>query len=134
MGGVKGYSDNDRGEATWGFVPFAYGLISFSWSCMHNIWATYSLQYFAIGRGVSDFPLMVANALFMIWNAMNDPIVGWLCHRRSSVPLFGVRDKMAAAVLYGGVSWGVLFAVMWLPWSSYGGFGAAFHFFVAACT
>ena len=66
--------------------------------------------------GISNWAFFVVQVLFMLWNAVNDPLFGWIGDRmvRGSRAL----DR-ARIVRYGGLVWCVAFSLVW--WAPSGG-------------
>lgn len=59
-------------------VCFTYGFIFFCTSLIHNIFLVYHVQAFVSGFGLSKFSFWVAELIFLVWNAVNDPLFGWI--------------------------------------------------------
>ncbi|VDL92678.1 unnamed protein product [Schistocephalus solidus] len=59
-------------------VCVAYGVIFFCTSLLHNIFLVYHVQAFVSGFGLSKSSFWSAELVFLVWNAINDPLFGWL--------------------------------------------------------
>ena len=115
----------------------AFALTMLASSSLNCVWVTYSLSYF---RGVARVPATAyfpLQALFALWNAVNDPLFGWLSDNaargRGRGPT-AVRAARAAALRWGGAAWALAFGFAWAPWPwPAGGAAAAAHFFFSLC-
>jgi hypothetical protein len=47
-------------------------------SAMHNIFVTYYLDYFLYRVRLTPFWFFFGQSVFLVWNASNDVIFGWL--------------------------------------------------------
>jgi hypothetical protein len=66
----------------------AYGTIMFCSSFMHNIFITYYVDLFTNVVRVDPLWFYLGQFIFMLWNAANDPLLGWLsdttnCHEHA---------------------------------------------------
>ena len=55
----------------------------------------------------------------MFWNALNDPMVGWLSDTSA-----GLTKRRIPAIKYGGPAWAVVFALAWYDWNANGEYGS----------
>jgi len=73
----------------------AYGATMFGSAAMNNIWVTYYIAFFS-ARVQSQW-FYFGQAVYMVWNAINDPLVGWLS---DAAP--GLTQRRTPAIMYGG--------------------------------
>ena len=88
----------------------------------------------------------VAQACYALWNATNDPLMGWISDRCTCPCLFrslgGGRGsalaRRARAIRWGGVAWAIAFALAWFPPplltnvnGPFRSYGAGLHYFFA---
>jgi Na+/melibiose symporter-like transporter len=69
--------------------------------------------------------------VYMVWNAVNDPLVGWLS---DIAP--GLTKRRIPAIKYGGPLWAVIFALAWYDLDYGGVYGsilAGVHFTIILC-
>jgi hypothetical protein len=118
-GGFDGWGDWGRqragGEASSISLAqaAAYGATMFGSAAINNIWVTYYIAFFS--ARVQSRWFYFGQAVYMVWNAVNDPLVGWL-----SDALPGLTQRRTPAIMYGGPAWALVFALAWfdLGWSS----------------
>eukprot|EP00960_Hanusia_phi_P000480 13542-Hanusia_phi.AAC.1 len=105
----------------------AYGATMLGSAAMNNVWVTYSIPFFSSRLSSSSF--FLGQALYMIWNALNDPLIGWLSDMSP-----GLMRRRIPAIQYGGPLWALVFALSWLDWGDEGQKGSllsAVHFTLA---
>ena len=101
------------GDDRLGYV--AFGATMLASAAINNIFATYYLDFFLSVVHVHQRAFYVAQTIFMVWNAVNDLIFGWLSD--SMAPLrHGRRDRLPI-IRRGGLGWCVAFCLVWWPWS-----------------
>ena len=116
----------------------AFGSVAFGTSALNNVFVTYYVELFTSVARLTPTAFYIGQVIFMIWNACNDPLLGWLSDTMP-LPAF-VRDpfnacnwrhggsgahpatvssveKRAAAIRFGGVLWAFSFVFVWWPWA-----------------
>ena len=86
----------------------AYGFGAIAENSMQNSVTNMANPFFNVALGVSPVLLGIAVMLFRIWDAITDPIMGWLSDRTQS--RFGRRRPY---IVGGAIVGGLLFALMW---------------------
>ena len=158
----------------------AFGAVMMASSALNNIFLTYFLSALlgdgendghdgCAGRGrrawlrgtpeLTPGVFFVAQASYALWNAANDPLMGWLSDRcvfsttSSSLSIVrcccgrgdnnirsnNILARRASAIRWGGLAWAGAFALAWFPpslpaWlnsSYYRSWGAGLHYFFA---
>ena len=107
----------------------AYGATMLGSAAMNNVWVTYSIPFFSSRLSSSSF--FLGQALYMVWNALNDPLIGWISDMSP-----GLMRRRIPAIRYGGPLWALVFALSWLDWGDEGhkgSFLSAIHFTLALC-
>jgi len=101
----------DRWKATRKAVCF--GLIMFSSSAMNNLFVTYYLDLYVNVMNLEATPFYIGQIIFMVWNALNDPIFGWLSDmfETSKDPIERRLDVIRRA----GWAWALAFALVFIP-------------------
>ncbi|XP_013398691.1 transmembrane protein 180 [Lingula anatina] len=93
----------------------AYATTSVGATMMNEVFMFYYVKFFLNLYHISEEWFNVAQVIFMIWNAINDPLFGY-CQDNSNLAC--VR-KRRHAVLYGGPFFALSFLVPWFPWGNY---------------
>ncbi|EKX46456.1 hypothetical protein GUITHDRAFT_107660 [Guillardia theta CCMP2712] len=107
----------------------AYGATMLGSAAMNNVWVTYSIPFFSSRLSSSSF--FLGQALYMVWNALNDPLIGWISDMSP-----GLMRRRIPAIRYGGPLWALVFSLSWLDWGDEGhkgSFLSAIHFTLALC-
>ncbi|VGO12540.1 Melibiose carrier protein [Pontiella desulfatans] len=98
----------------------AYGMGAVAENAMQNGISVMANPFFNVALNVAPSLLGIAVMLFRIWDAITDPIMGWISDRTQS--RFGRRRPY---IVCGAIAGGVLFALMW--WCPRG-MGTTFYF------
>ena len=93
----------------------AFGTTMLASAALHNIFATYYLDFFLSVVRVNHVAFYAAQLVFMVWNAANDVVFGWLSDRLAPRRPDGRRDRLPI-IRFGGALWCVAFCMVWLPW------------------
>ena len=104
----------------------AFGSTMFASACLNNLFVTYYVEMFmAVPIAPSWF--YGGQVVFMVWNAINDPLVGWLCDRLPG------NDRRLPAIRMGGPLWALSFVFTWYsPGPAYPTL-AGIHFVASLC-
>jgi len=98
------------------FASLAYASTTFAAVLIDSIFKFYYVKVFLIKYQVSDHWFHIAQVVFMIWNAVNDPLFGYI-QDNSTSSIFRIRRK---SILYGAPLFVLSFLTFWFPWSDYG--------------
>jgi len=105
-----------------------FGMVMLASSAMNNLFVTYYLDYFINVVQMDASSFFLGQTIFMIWNAFNDPVFGYLSDQFSNESNEVIRRS--AIIKYGGVFWSLAFVVVFLPVSSS---NYLFQFTLALC-
>ncbi|MDF7823426.1 MFS transporter [Pontiellaceae bacterium B12227] len=86
----------------------AYGMGAYAENAMQNAVTNMANPFFNVALNVSPVLLGFAVLFFRIWDAITDPIMGWISDRTCS--RFGRRRPY---IIGGAIAGGLLFALMW---------------------
>ena len=105
-------------------VPFlrklSYGLGGYTENGMQNAVTNMTYPFFNVGLGVAPSLLGIAVMIFRLWDAITDPLMGWISDKTNS--RLGRRRPY---IFTGAICGGLLFALMW--WVPQG-MSASFYF------
>ena len=59
-------------------TALAYGATSFSITMLHSIFMLYYVDLYVNVYRLDDSWFYFGQAVFMVWNAVNDPLFGWI--------------------------------------------------------
>lgn len=98
---------------------------------MNNIFSFYYVKLFINKYEVSEGAFHRAQMVYMVWNAVNDPLFGYL-QDNSRVPCCSQRRL---SILYGAPLYSLTFLLAWFPWRTYapGDWLSGLHLTVALC-
>ncbi|NXM68262.1 MF13A protein, partial [Serilophus lunatus] len=117
----------------WGIHPnaLAYSMTTLGAGMMNSIFNFYYVKLFLNQYKISEVAFHQAQLVFMVWNAINDPLFGYIqdnaklrcCARRQF------------SILYGAPFYGLAFLLPWFPWKHYeeGDWLSGLHLVVALC-
>lgn len=113
-------------------VAFAYGATAFSISAINNVWVTYNYPFFLERMG-SGPAFIVVQLIFAVWNAVNDPILGWI----SDITYQKGSNRRIPHILRSSWLLPLSFVFAWFPWDqgeeSAVSFLAVTHFLASLC-
>ncbi|NWX30219.1 MF13A protein, partial [Notiomystis cincta] len=117
----------------WGIHAnaLAYSMTTLGAGMMNSIFNFYYVKLFLNRYKISEAAFHQAQVVFMIWNAINDPLFGYLQDN--------ARLKCCArrqfSILYGAPLYGLAFLLPWFPWRRYeaGDWVSGLHLVVALC-
>ncbi|NWW78594.1 MF13A protein, partial [Climacteris rufus] len=117
----------------WGIHgnALAYSMTTLGAGMMNSIFNFYYVKLFLNRYKISEGAFHQAQVVFMVWNAINDPLLGYVqdnarlrcCARRQF------------SILYGAPLYGLAFLLPWFPWRHYeeGDWLSGLHLLVALC-
>lgn len=93
----------------------AFGGITFTSGLFSNLVIATSFTYFYnIKLGLSDFATGLAWIIFIVWNTLNDPLLGYI-EDRTKTKKYGRRVPY---IRFGGIMYGILFILSWIPFAT----------------
>ncbi|KAG7267650.1 hypothetical protein CRUP_002018 [Coryphaenoides rupestris] len=98
MGGVR------RRWVCWPAVPSTavlYGSLALFVSILHNVFLLYYVETFVSVYKIDKVSFWVGEAVFLIWNSLNDPLFGWLSDRSFLSSPHGLRLQHYYMALFG---------------------------------
>ena len=104
-------------------------------SALNNLFVTYHLDFYLTVVRLRPAYFYIGHGVFMVWNACNDVLFGWLS---DTLPIArGARRSRLPAIRYGGALWALAFLLSWFPWSctfynSFASSSSVFPFFSAS--
>lgn len=109
----------------------AYAATGLAAAMMNSIFFFYYVKLFLDRYKVSEEWFQVAQIVYMLWNAINDPLFGYF-QDQSTWEFCSNRQK---AILYGAPIWALCFLLPWFPWTPYepGTWIAGVHLMVTLC-
>jgi hypothetical protein len=101
-------------------VALAFGAIMLASSAMNNLFVTYYLHFFTHVAHLHPTAFYVGQSLFAVWNAVNDPLFGWLSDAAAAARSGGASplQRRLPALRLGGTLWAAAFAFLWWPWGA----------------
>nr|XP_006637273.2 PREDICTED: transmembrane protein 180 [Lepisosteus oculatus] len=109
----------------------AYSMTTLGAGMMNSIFSFYYVKLFLDKFQISESAFHQAQVIYMVWNAVNDPLFGYV-QDNSGVPCCSRRRL---AVLYGAPFYALAFLLAWFPWRPYaaGDWLSGVHLIVALC-
>ncbi|XP_042336605.1 transmembrane protein 180-like [Sceloporus undulatus] len=109
----------------------AYSMTTLGAGMMNSIFNFYYVKLFLIRYKISEAAFHQAQVVFMIWNAINDPLFGYI-QDNSRVPCCSRRQL---SILYGAPLYALAFLLPWFPWKQYeeDDWLSGLHLIVALC-
>ncbi|CAH1261360.1 MFSD13A [Branchiostoma lanceolatum] len=93
----------------------AYASVAFANALMNPLFNFYYVKLFLNGYKISEVWFNQAQVLYMVWNAVNDPLFGYF-QDNSSLACFRRRRT---SILYGAPLFALSFLIPWFPWGRY---------------
>ncbi|KAM8961632.1 transmembrane protein 180-like [Pelodytes ibericus] len=109
----------------------AYSMTTLGAGMMNSIFNFYYVKLFLNQYKISEGAFHQAQVVFMIWNAINDPLFGYI-QDNSKVKCCSRRRH---SILYGAPFYALAFLLPWFPWRDYteGDWLSGIHLMVALC-
>ncbi|XP_057673012.1 transmembrane protein 180-like [Corythoichthys intestinalis] len=131
--GVRGSMKLPRYLVNLGVNPaaLAYAMTTLGAAMINNIFSFYYVKLFINKYQTSEGAFQQSQVVYMLWNAINDPLFGYL-QDNSKVPCCSQRRL---SILYGAPLYSLAFLIAWFPWRSYtpGDWLSGLHLMVALC-
>ncbi len=99
---------------------------------MAGIFAIMYVEFFWEDLGLINYQglFIAGQVIYATINSLNDPLFGYLTDK-TNVDKWGSRRLIH--IRYGAVIWGILFVVMWFPWSTTNITTIFIHYILAIC-
>ncbi|XP_028268750.1 transmembrane protein 180-like [Parambassis ranga] len=112
-------------------AALAYAMTTLGSGMINNIFSFYYVKVFLNRYKISEGAFHQSQMVYMVWNAVNDPLFGYL-QDNSRVPCC---SKRRLSILYGAPLYSLAFLLAWFPWQSYapGDWMSGLHLTVALC-
>ncbi|XP_030646164.1 transmembrane protein 180-like [Chanos chanos] len=112
-------------------AALAYSMTTLGAGMMNSIFSFYYVKLFLNRYKISETAFHQSQVVYMIWNAFNDPLFGYL-QDNSRVPCCSRRRL---SILYGAPFYCLAFLLAWFPWRSYapGDWLSGLHLMVTLC-
>lgn len=109
----------------------AYAMTTLGASMMNSIFNFYYVKLFLNKYQISEGAFHQSQVVYMIWNAFNDPLFGYL-QDNSRIPCCSRRRL---SILYGAPFYALSFLLAWFPWRAYqsGDWLSGLHLMVTLC-
>ncbi|XP_068435513.1 transmembrane protein 180-like [Clinocottus analis] len=109
----------------------AYSMTTLGAGMINSIFSFYYVKLFLNKYKISEGAFHQSQVVFMVWNAINDPLFGYL-QDNSRVPCCSQRRL---SILYGAPLYSLAFLLAWFPWQTYapGDWLSGVHLMVALC-
>ena len=104
----------------------AFGATMFASACLNNLFVTYYMEMF-MSVPITPTWFYCGQLVFMVWNALNDPIIGWIFDRLDT------DDRRLPAIRYGGPLWALAFLLTWYSPGGESPLLAGLHFVFTLC-
>ncbi|XP_056607709.1 transmembrane protein 180-like isoform X2 [Triplophysa dalaica] len=112
-------------------AALAYSMTTLGASMMNSIFSFYYVKLFLNKYKISEGAFHQSQVVYMIWNALNDPLFGYL-QDNSSIECCSRRRL---SILYGAPLYCLSFLLAWFPWRTYeaGDWLSGIHLSVTLC-
>ncbi|MCI4391787.1 hypothetical protein PGIGA_G00138460 [Pangasianodon gigas] len=109
----------------------AYSMTTLGSSMMNSIFSFYYVKLFLNKYNISESAFHKSQVVYMIWNALNDPLFGYL-QDNSRIPCCSRRR---ISILYGAPFYSLAFLLAWFPWRQYeaGDWLSGMHLVITLC-
>ncbi|CAJ0932182.1 unnamed protein product, partial [Mesorhabditis belari] len=96
-----------------------------------SLYSFFSLKVFVDVYNISTSSLAIVQLLFLVWNAVNDPLMGYLQDVGCGISWIMDRRKV---MMYAGPFWALVSLVFWFPVATSNQLLVAIHYLVALFT
>lgn len=101
----------------------AYGALSYFTSVLHNVFLLYHVDMFVSVYKIDKMSFWLGEAVFLIWNSVNDPLFGWISDRQylnksgSKCSNQNVVEQRIQALQRNGPFLALTFLSFWVAWA-----------------
>ncbi|XP_077389466.1 transmembrane protein 180-like isoform X2 [Festucalex cinctus] len=131
--GVRGIMKLPRHLVNLGVNPaaLAYAMTTLGAAMINNIFTFYYVKLFISKYKISEGAFHKSQVVYMLWNAINDPLFGYLQDNSK----MACCSQRRLSILYGAPLYSLAFLIAWFPWRSYapGDWLCGVHLIVALC-
>ncbi|XP_019963238.2 transmembrane protein 180-like [Paralichthys olivaceus] len=112
-------------------VALAYAMTTLGSTMINSIFSFYYVKLFLNNYKISEGAFQQSQVMYMVWNAINDPLFGYL-QDNSRVACCSQRRL---SILYGAPFYSLSFLIAWFPWRNYApnDWLSGLHLMVALC-
>uniref|UniRef100_UPI0037E8D4E6 transmembrane protein 180-like n=1 Tax=Semicossyphus pulcher TaxID=241346 RepID=UPI0037E8D4E6 len=112
-------------------AALAYAMTTLGACMINHIFGFYYVKLFINKYQVSEGAFHKSQVVYLVWNAVNDPLFGYL-QDNSRMPCWSQRRL---SILYGAPLYSLTFLLAWFPWRSYtpGDWLSGLHLTVTLC-
>lgn len=103
-------------------VRLAYGSMSLFIAILHNVFLLYYVDIFVSVYKIDRNSFWLGEAIFLVWNSLNDPLFGWLSDHRalgknqSSLSQSEIVQKRFRSLITYGPLFTLAFFCIWFQW------------------
>ncbi|KAG5832237.1 hypothetical protein ANANG_G00288960 [Anguilla anguilla] len=112
-------------------AALAYCMTTLGASMMNSMFSFYYVKLFLNKYKISESAFHQAQVIYMVWNAVNDPLFGYLQDNARAA----CCSRRRLSILYGAPFYALAFLLPWFPWREYeaGDWLSGAHLVVALC-
>ncbi|KAJ8344928.1 hypothetical protein SKAU_G00291210 [Synaphobranchus kaupii] len=112
-------------------AALAYCMTTLGASMMNSMFSFYYVKLFLNKYKISEGAFHQAQVIYMVWNAVNDPLFGYLQDNARAA----CCSRRRLSILYGAPFYALAFLLPWFPWQMYtaGDWLSGVHLVVALC-
>ncbi|TRZ00700.1 hypothetical protein DNTS_013048 [Danionella cerebrum] len=93
----------------------AYSMTTLGAGLMNNMFTFYYVKLFLTKYRISEASFHQSQVIYMIWNALNDPLFGYLQDNSQ----LACCSHRRLSILYGAPLYSLAFLLAWFPWRAY---------------
>ncbi|KAJ8251155.1 hypothetical protein GJAV_G00217910 [Gymnothorax javanicus] len=115
----------------WHPAAFAYCMTTLGASMLNSMFSFYYVKLFLKKYMISEGAFYQAQVIYMVWNAVNDPLFGYLQDNAQAT----CCSHRRLSILYGAPFYALAFLLPWFPWRLYteSDWLSGVHLVVALC-
>ncbi|XP_074553749.1 transmembrane protein 180-like [Halichoeres trimaculatus] len=112
-------------------AALAYAMTTLGSCMINNIFSFYYVKLFINKYKVSEGAFHKSQIVYMVWNAVNDPLFGYLQDNSK----MSCCSQRRLSILYGAPLYSLTFLLAWFPWRTYepGDWLSGLHLTVTLC-
>ncbi|XP_068509576.1 transmembrane protein 180-like isoform X3 [Syngnathus scovelli] len=96
-------------------AALAYAMTTLGAAMINNIFNFYYVKLFISKYQISEGAFHKSQVVYMLWNAINDPLFGYLQDNSK----MACCSQRRLSILYGAPLYSLAFLIAWFPWRSY---------------